>query len=226
MLIENIEKSEAIVLRCLPIFRMLAQRNPHYLTSVARSLCFLGKLKLKLNNSETALSYLRESKLLFKQIMANYPEEIEDYIIILTLLEQCYMTMDNYEKSLETLHEKTELIKKLFEENPDEPNLLNDYVTTLVNLSYESLLAKTYHQAEMYANQALSIDSTVVIVYTNLAAALLFQGKYEEAEIIYRQYKDELKNSFLEDFKAFTEAGVIPKERGGDVEKIKRMLNE
>ena len=42
----------------------------------------------------------------------------------------------------------------------------------------------------------------------------------------YRQYKGELKDSFLNDFKQFAEAGVIPKEREADVEKIKKMLNE
>lgn len=77
-----------------------------------------------------------------------------------------------------------------------------------------------------YAHQALEIDSTQHYVYTNLAAALLFQGKYTEAEMIYRQYKSELKDSFLEDFKQFAEAGVIPKEYEADVENIKRILNE
>lgn len=52
------------------------------------------------------------------------------------------------------------------------------------------------------------------------------KGKTTEAEQIYRQYKTELKDSFLDDFKQFAEAGVIPKECEADVEKIKRMLEE
>lgn len=63
-------------------------------------------------------------------------------------------------------------------------------------------------------------------IASNLAAALLFQGKYEDAEAIYRQYKDELKECFLDDFNRFAEAGVIPEERQEDVERIKAMLNE
>ena len=43
---------------------------------------------------------------------------------------------------------------------------------------------------------------------------------------IYRQYKDELKDSFLDDFKQFAEAGVIPEERKTDVKRIREMLNE
>ena len=37
---------------------------------------------------------------------------------------------------------------------------------------------------------------------------------------------DELKDGFLDDFGQFKAVGVIPKERGEDVERIKRMLEE
>ena len=72
----------------------------------------------------------------------------------------------------------------------------------------------------------MAVDSTQHWIAANLAHALLFQGKYAEAEKIYREYKSELKDSFLDDFRQFAEAGVIPKEREADVERIKRMLNE
>ena len=70
------------------------------------------------------------------------------------------------------------------------------------------------------------VDSTQHWIASNLAAALLFQGKYAEAEQVYRQYKEELKESFLNDFKQFAEVGVIPKEYEADVEKIKQILNK
>lgn len=70
------------------------------------------------------------------------------------------------------------------------------------------------------------MDSTKHIVYSNLAAALLFQGKYQEAEKIYRQYNSELKEGFLSDFEEFAKAGVIPKNREEDVENIKKILEE
>ncbi len=85
---------------------------------------------------------------------------------------------------------------------------------------------KQYAKSEQLAREGLAIDSTKHFIYSNLAAALLFQGKYAEAEKIYRQYKSELKNGFLGDFQQFAEAGVIPKEREEDVENIRKMLNE
>lgn len=74
--------------------------------------------------------------------------------------------------------------------------------------------------------EALQIDSTNNIAYTNLATALLFQGKIEDAEKIYRQYKSEFKDSFLSDFAEYERLQVISKEYMADVEKIKAMLQE
>ena len=74
--------------------------------------------------------------------------------------------------------------------------------------------------------EAIKVDSTKRIAYTNLAAALLFQGKVEEAENLYRQYKAEFKEGFLDDFAEYERLAVIPDERKKDVERIKSMLKE
>ena len=74
--------------------------------------------------------------------------------------------------------------------------------------------------------EALKVDSTQHMAYTKLAAALLFQGKVNEAEKLYRQYKSEFKDNYLDDFAEFERLGIIPKERKKDVERIKAMLNE
>ena len=79
---------------------------------------------------------------------------------------------------------------------------------------------------EKKSKEVLTVDSTNLIAHNNLAAAYLFQGKYAEAERIYRQYKSKLKEHFLFALEAFAKVGVIPTERMADVEKIKKMLNE
>ncbi|MGM9736040.1 MAG: hypothetical protein ACI3ZL_06475 [Candidatus Cryptobacteroides sp.] len=43
---------------------------------------------------------------------------------------------------------------------------------------------------------------------------------------MYRQYKSEFKDVFLDDFAEYERLGVIPEERKADVERIKAMLNE
>ena len=107
------------------------------------------------------------------------------------------------------------------------PEQAAEYLPTiLLSLSFSEIIHKDYALAEQYAREGLAVDSTQNDICTNLAPALLFQGKTTEAEQIYLQYKSELKDAFLDDFRQFEEAGAIPEERKKDVERIKKMLNE
>jgi tetratricopeptide (TPR) repeat protein len=108
----------------------------------------------------------------------------------------------------------------------DNENHLEGYVNALGSQSFQCIFVGQLEKAEQYAREALSIDPTQHWINTNLASSLLFQGRYAEAEAIYRQYKDELKDSFLGDFEEFEKSGVIPEERKADVERIRKMLNE
>ena len=100
------------------------------------------------------------------------------------------------------------------------------YAGTLMSLSFCFNLQGKFEEGEQYSLEALRADSSNYYIYTNLAAALLLQGKVGEAEKIYRQYKDELKDSFLSDFDELDRFGVIPEARKADVERIKAMLLE
>lgn len=104
--------------------------------------------------------------------------------------------------------------------------LCKNFSGKLGGASFYAIFAEKYEEAEKYAIEGLQMDSTKHWISGNLAHAILFQGRCDEAEAIYRQYKDELRDSFLDDFKQFEEAGIIPEERKEDVEKIKRILNE
>jgi predicted Zn-dependent protease len=112
----------------------------------------------------------------------------------------------------------------MYEASPEE--MQNEYARILGNQSFHAIFMKQYAEAEQLAREGLKTDSTKHWIASNLAAALLFQGKYTEAETVYRQYKSELRDSFLDDFKQFAEAGVIPKEYEADMEKIKKLLSE
>ena len=112
----------------------------------------------------------------------------------------------------------------MYENNPE--TIKGGYTDNLGIQSIYALFMKQYTESEQYAREGLSVDPTKHWLASNLAAALLFQGKYVEAEKIYQQYKSELKDGFLDDFQQYAEAGVIPKEREADVERIKKLLNE
>lgn len=70
---------------------------------------------------------------------------------------------------------------------------------------------------------------------TNLAPALLLQGKYKEALAEYNTYKDQnfgqqnlatYRAAFLDDLRAFEEAGIIPPERMDEVAAVRLVLKE
>ena len=152
------------------------------------------------------------------------PAHQERYEYSLNRLSGLYSTVKNYKEVYRINQEFILILKSHYESNPE--SFRSDYSWRLGNQSYMSIFMNQYQEAELLAREGLTIDSTQHWIATNLAAALLFQGKYVEAEKIYHQYKNEEKESFLDDFKQFSEAGVIPKEREADVEKIKRMLEE
>ena len=129
-----------------------------------------------------------------------------------------------FEKARSYYEKTLEILKANYATDPE--RYRTNYAITLGNLSFNSIFLKQFAQAEQYAREGLQVDSTKHFIYANLAASLLFQGKYEEAEPIYRQYKEELKDSFLDDFTQYVEEGVIPKKHKKKVERIKQMLEE
>ena len=108
----------------------------------------------------------------------------------------------------------------------DAPTWKTEYNNNLIRQSFCANLLGKFEEGEHHSLEALKVDSTQHLAYTNLAAAYLLQGKYQAAEKLYHQYKNEFKDGLLTDFDELAKAGVIPVERLADVEKIKKMLNE
>ena len=129
-----------------------------------------------------------------------------------------YATTYTYNKEL------LPLLKANYGEDAD--NWKTDYHGKLILQSFCANLLGKFEEGELHSLEALKVDSTQHLAYTNLAAAYLLQGKYEAAEKLYRQYKNEFKDGLLTDLDELAKAGVIPADRMADVEKIKKMLNE
>ena len=108
-----------------------------------------------------------------------------------------------------------------------DPRVYEPYLATPHNnLSFLFLAQGNFEEAERYAREGSKYDFTHHTIYTNLAASLLLQGRYAEAEEIYLRYKEELKEDFLSDFEDFYRRGIIPPEREDDVERIKKLLSK
>jgi tetratricopeptide (TPR) repeat protein len=148
----------------------------------------------------------------------------------LSSLARIYEKLFDYQAAIRIYKENIELIeryKEYFE------NYSSDLAGKYGNLSYFYLFSKEYSLAEQSAQKALSIDSTKTWVKTNLAPALLFQGKVQEAETLYNElaqtvYRDNVTYAatILEDFEQLEKAKVIPQNMEKDIERIKARMSK
>ena len=216
-------ESEAMYKEALEIYRRLALSSPKaYELDVARTNYNLGLLYKDLEKSAEAIPRFEEASVLFRRLAHENPIQQQFYENCLFYLYQLYGGVKDYLAAYHLYQEWLPIMKKNYEANPESQQ--RDYAANLCNQSFFCFFAKQYAEAEQYAREGLAVDSTQHWIAANLASALLFQGRYKEAEQIYRQYKDELKDSILDDFNQFAEAGVIPKKYEADVEKIKKIL--
>ena len=214
--------SEQMFNSALEIYKRLMGENSFiYGQRLANCLFGLANSQVKQEKYAEAISPFEQALEFYKK-EAEQGESIDNYTTIMSRLDQLYGQEKKYSQAYQCFKSNIPLLKTIY--RSDKNNYTELLKSILVSQSFYSIFEKQYVEAEIYSKEALEVDSTKHVVYSNLAAALLFQGKYQEAEKIYRQYKSKLKEDFLSDFEEFSKAGVIPKHREEDVEKIKQLL--
>lgn len=220
------EDSEKLCLSAMEIRRRLAAANPQvYEPDLAMTQYNLGCLYSGTQRYEDSEKmYLSAMEIRRRLAVANpqvYEPDLADTQYNLGCL---YYNIQRYEDSEEMYLSALEVYQRLTAVNPQvyEPYL----VRACNNLSFLFLAQGNFEEAERYAREGSKYDFTHHAIYTNLAASLLLQGRYAEAEEIYLLYKEELKEDFLSDFEDFYRRGIIPPEREDDVERIKKLLSK
>ena len=220
------EDSEKLCLSAMEIRRRLAAANPQvYEPDLAMTQYNLGCFYSDTQRYEDSEKmYLSAMEIRRRLAVANpqvYEPDLADTQYNLGCL---YYNIQRYEESEEMYLSALEVYQRLTAVNPQvyEPYL----VRACNNLSFLFLAQGNFEEAERYAREGAKYDSTHHTIYTNLAASLLLQGRYAEAEEIYLRYKEELKEDFLSDFEDFYQRGIIPPEREDDVERIKKLLSK
>ena len=220
------EDSEKLCLSAMEIRRRLAAANPQvYEPDLADTQYNLGCLYYNIQRYEDSEKMYLSAMEIRRRLAAANPQVYEpDLAGIQNNLGCLYDNTQRYEESGEMYLSAMEIYRRLAAANPQvyEPGL----VRACNNLSCLFLVQGNFEEAERYAREGLKYDSTHHTIYTNLAASLLFQGRYAEAEEIYLRYKEELKEDFLSDFEDFYQRGIIPPEREDDVERIKKLLSK
>ena len=219
-------ESEELYKLALAINKRLAQSNPQaYEPALAISYGSLANLYSKIHRFTESEDLYKSALAINMRLAQSNPQAYStDLASLYYNIGNLYLFNDHVSESEEMFMASLDIYENLTEEGLR--YYANNKWRVLVNLSFVSIFNYRFTDAEKYSREAVKMDSTKIFAYTNLASSLLMQGKYEEAEKIYRQYKIELKDGFLSDFAEFERLGIIPEEREKDVERIKAMLNE
>ena len=217
-------ESEQMYKAAIAIYERLYEGAPQqYLSRLAKRYFDYGMAMLNNNKSNEAIEPVERSLKLCKDMMNDKPDKAL-YAANLSCLVGLHNTNKDYATAYTYNKELLPLLKANYDDDAVKWKVV--YSGQLLSQSFYANVLGKFEEGELYSLEALKVDSTQHLAYTNLAAAYLLQGKYQAAEKLYRQYKNELKEGFLSDFNELAKAGVIPAKRKTDVEKIKKMLNE
>ena len=143
------------------------------------------------------------------------------------------------EEGLKTQRESVELLRAVVSYQPDDVSR-NRLASALGNLAFQLVLNSQFAEARTRCEEAQRLANEIgdgvqkkdrdnlIFIQGNLAHALLFQGHYDEALAIYRQYWDKplhgktFAEVTLEDFAAFDKAGLTH----ADLSRMKQALSD
>ena len=221
---KRFNESEQMYKAAIAIYERLYEGAPQqYQSRLADGYYWYGMSMINSNKYHDAIDPFERSLKLCKD-MTNDETYKSLYVLNLSCLVVLYSKDKDYATAYSYNKELLPLLKANYEGNA--ATWKSEYCGKLISQSFYANLLGKFEEGELHSLEALKVDSTQHLAYTNLAAAYLLQGKYQDAENLYRQYKNEFKEGLLSDFDELAKAGVIPSERMADVEKIKKMLNE
>ena len=221
---QRFKESEQMYKAAITIYERLYEGAPQqYQSNLAVGCYWYGMSMIHNNKHQEAIEPVERSLKLCKDMLNDETGKFL-YAANLACLVGLHSNGKDYATAYTYNKELLPLLKANYGENAD--TWKTDYNGKLISQSFYANLLGKFEEGEHYSLEALKVDSTQHLAYTNLAAAYLLQGKFQAAEKLYRQYKNEFKEGLLTDLDELAKAGVIPAERKADVEKIKKMLNE
>jgi tetratricopeptide (TPR) repeat protein len=154
--------------------------------------------------------------------------------LTLNSLASIHGNLNRFAETEKEYTESLDIFQNLYKVNPDAYQLC--VLSNLGGLSYTRLLIKEFEKAVLAVTEAINLCKEKNIqedkyswIYRNLAHALLFQNKFDEAKSIYLKWKDAqypqdktktFKYYFLQDFDLLEKAGITHP----DIEKIRELL--
>lgn len=219
-------KSEDMYKEATEIYERLYKNDPQqYQKRLAYAYYWYGMSKYQNKKLHELVIPFERSLQLIKDVREDKTDTLL-YIKTLSNLVDFNVLDEKYAIAYKYNKELLPLLKDKYNKNTESWAL--DYLCKVTAQSGLSNRLGKFIDGEKYALEAIELDSSQIFTshYHCLAYALLFQGKVDEAEKLFRQFKDEYKNTFILVLTEFERLGVIPEERKADVERIKAILNE
>lgn len=185
------------------------------------SLELIDQTLIRLNypglNPDEAKSY-KENMVSYKAVFSGQLKAFESAVMALSpLLNQRKLMEGNSGKS----HIQQQIVNQLEKAVELSPAASKARLQTMAaqesgNLAWYAIFDHQFEMAEKSARHALVLDPNQVWVNTNLAHALLLQGKTDEGMNVYLQFRDQLTSDgrpfrgiFLNDIAEMEKAGII-----------------
>lgn len=212
------------------------------------SYCKLGAIHKSLGQWEQAISYYKHAVAVYRDLysaigLEKYKSmylDIESEIEYLTtppnpVLEKI-QELEKQVAAAKTYQEKAWVQKELLEQQhilleatPDDSELQAYIADGYGRMAWYLIFCKEFPAAEVVARRGIALHPAAEWVHTNLALALLYQGRYAEAEAIYKKYQSQSYDSerswaavFLTDLADLEAAGI----RHPDVSRIRAFLQK
>ena len=185
-------QAEEYLMQALHIRRELSQSNfSAYSSELVRTLDNLSELYKRTNRQEEVEKMYKQALEIRQRLVKDNPKAYEPGVArTLNNLANLYNNTQRFTEAEYMYKQALEIRQRLAKDNPKayEP----DVAQALGSLSFNAIFLNKYFEAEQLAREGLAVDSAQHWIASNLAAAILLQGRYSEAELIYRQYKNEL----------------------------------
>lgn len=220
------EEGEKAFLESLDIYRGMVKNSPRsYLPILAKGLYDQAIRYYQSDDMEKSEALFQESLGAYRTLSSQSKEKyLPEVAKLLRNLATVCDKREQWDEAGKLYQEELSINQTLAGSLPS--NYTSHVARSYGNLSNHAILIRDFDKAIEYAQKGLALDDSRLFIQANLAAALLFKGEQEQAMAIYKKYKKELKDTFLDDFRQFEALGIIPEEAQPAVKTIKQFINQ
>ncbi|MCI4668449.1 MAG: hypothetical protein MRZ79_09935, partial [Bacteroidia bacterium] len=219
--------------------------NVKFKNGLAISYAKLGRFYKSLTDYKASLQNFENARILWTELVEDAPQivQFEKYLSMVEedILEIQLAPIIKLNKQIEASRDSSTtylLYGKLCDSVEAKMAIypeLGTYLSQYLNSkAWYGLFLGKFEASEKDLRKGMALPFENPYLHTNLAPALLLQGKFKEAKAEYIKWKDKpfpdehgktYRNIFLDDLKVLEEAGIIQEKVKGDVDKIKELLN-